>query len=460
MISGPQSSYSPLSSKVTSASTTANTTAAASTTVSQQTTVVNQNTINQNSVSALSLGDIWTSIKNAVVSLWDKAVSFVGKLFGKKETVDPQVQQIATQYSLFPTAENVNAFLTEVKAYETNGTVGPGCADTAMVKELQAALKKLGYTLDESGSYDEKTSEAVMKFKRENNLHQTYKNADGTWAVNQYLDPQTVNVLATKLQGGTTPTTTTDPGTVDYAAIAQQYGLLNTQDNVKAFLAEAQSYENGGALGPDITAKKDDIVELQQILKALGQPVAETGVYDQATCQGVIAYKKANNLHQNYKTADGNWAVNEYADLAILEAMLKKVESSTTAATTTTPAAAAATTTPTSIDVAGIAQQYGLLATKENVEAFIQEAGTYESGGALGPGSTDTDDIKDLQQILKTLNFSVTVTGSYDDATSKAVVSFKQQNGIHQNYKLADGNWAINEFADSPTLKAILDKLG
>ena len=42
-----------------------------------------------------------------------------------------------------------------------------------------------------------------------------------------------------------------------------------------------------------------------------------------------------------------------------------------------------------------------------------------------------------------------------DDAFIAAITQFKQAQGIHQNYKLADGTYAINEYVGPATVEAL-----
>lgn len=106
---------------------------------------------------------------------------------------------IAVAYDLYPTAENVDAFLAEVRMYETNGTLGPGTAQAPAVRDLQRALNRFGYTLPVSGDFDEATGKAVIAYKRYHGIHQTYRNSDGTWAINEYIDPTTFNAMMAQL---------------------------------------------------------------------------------------------------------------------------------------------------------------------------------------------------------------------------------------------------------------------
>ncbi|MGE5708237.1 MAG: peptidoglycan-binding domain-containing protein [Bacteroidota bacterium] len=111
-------------------------------------------------------------------------------------------------------------------------------------------------------------------------------------------------------------------------------------------------------------------------------------------------------------------------------------------------------------DEQAIAKTYKLLPTKENVQAFLNEAKGYETDGTLGPGTTNTEGTKTLQQGLKDLGYAyVSVTGEYDERTMEAVAAFKKDHGLHQSYKTADGQWAMNEFATQEMLQKLMSRL-
>lgn len=268
-----------------------------------------------------------------------KVVSFFKNLFSPKSpdnALDADTQAIAQAYNLLPTRENVQAFLAEARSYEQNGTLGPGSPNTQAITELQTVLKEWGYNVTVNGTYDQATGDAVKAFKQAHGLHQTYKMADGSWAVNEYLDNATLAKMQELLANGQTPTvpqptqptnpapTPTTPGSLDYQAIAAQYKLFPTEENVKAFLDEVREYGSNGTLGPDYP-NEEDIAELQGILQSWGYAVTPSGVWDAATSQAVMQFKIDNGLHQSYRSADGNWAVNEYAEPQTLEKIREKL---------------------------------------------------------------------------------------------------------------------------------------
>ncbi|MFN3429833.1 MAG: LysM peptidoglycan-binding domain-containing protein [Candidatus Sericytochromatia bacterium] len=152
-------------------------------------------------------------------------------------------------------------------------------------------------------------------------------------------------------------------------------------------------------------------------------------------------------------------------------------------------------------DVARIAQEFGLAPDKANVTAFLDEMDSYEGankGKVFGPGMEGiaaNDDERNrikqsVMQIQQAFNllikagklkpqdaqgkpvgelplsgtfFKVDAQGKevkdaqgnpqMDDAFIAAITQFKQDNQIHQNYKLSDGSYAINEYVGPTTVE-------
>ncbi len=279
------------------------------------------------------------------VGMWNRLTG--GNTSNVPAGLSPAEAAMATQYGLLATRENVQAFLAETQSYtqptaEGFRTLGPGATDTAAVKQVQEALTRLGFPVTATGSYDAATQAAVKTFKAANGLQQSYRLADGRLAVNEYLEPQTFRKMIEKLSPPAAgavpqpPASTTQPppspqpspapqtppastsGTVDTAAIATQYRLLNTPENVQTFLSEVRSYQTPDAqgyvvLGPGST-DQESIRAIQAALTQVGFPVSSTGSYDTATQQAVIAFKTREGLRQTYRSQDGNFAINEYLD--------------------------------------------------------------------------------------------------------------------------------------------------
>ncbi len=107
---------------------------------------------------------------------------------------------------------------------------------------------------------------------------------------------------------------------------------------------------------------------------------------------------------------------------------------------------------------AKIASQYNLTDTVANVQAFIDEVSGYQ-GTTIGPDTGSKQQIQELQALLKVAGYNVEVSGTWDTATSAAVIGFKRDHGIHQSYKIANGQYAVNEYADSNTVNQLLAKV-
>lgn len=298
-------------------------------------------------VQSQGIGGIFGAIGHFFGAIFGAIGGFFHRLFGgggSSSQLTPTEQALATQYNLLATVANVQAFENEQQQYQQLGCLGPGSSNTQAITQLQQGLAQLGYSVSVDGQYDTATQNAVIKFKQDNGLHQSYQLANGTWAVNAWLDPNCYNTLKAKIQaiasgsssssGSTTSSnsSTASPpvsSSTDWQAIAQQDGLLSTQANVDAYLAELAGYQTDGALTPASTDSAS-ITQLQQALTKLGFSVPTTGEYDSATEQAVVAFKQAHSLHQTYQMADGSWAVNPVADPQTLTLINQLIGSTTT----------------------------------------------------------------------------------------------------------------------------------
>jgi N-acetyl-anhydromuramyl-L-alanine amidase AmpD len=299
----------------------------------------------------------------------------------------------------------------------------------------------------------------------------------------------------------------TTPLTAEELAMCQQQGILATPENFKAFITEAQALEGANALGPGST-QTESITELQQLLGGWGYAVTATGQFDQATIDAVTKFKKDNGIAASYKMADGTPGVHPFVDEATKAAMIKKLETATPVVTPPTQYQGPTPVTPTPVvtppttegqppvvtvpvnnvpapvpttpvtpvpatpapgtqyqaaPLAGeelaIAQQQGLLATRENFDAFMKEAQALEAANAIGPGSTQTESISELQQLLAGWGYAVTPTGQFDQATIDAVTKFKRDSGVAATYMMADGTPGVHPFIDEATKAAMIKKL-
>lgn len=141
---------------------------------------------------------VWSGIKHFFIEVGNAVKGWWNRLFPPKLTTEEKA--IASQYHLLPTRENIQAFQNEAHSYETDSIMGPGCEQADQVKILQTALKDLGYAVDVSSAYDEKTMDAVIAFKNTQGIHQTYKAEDGNWAVNEYATQPTLEAIMKRLE--------------------------------------------------------------------------------------------------------------------------------------------------------------------------------------------------------------------------------------------------------------------
>lgn len=108
--------------------------------------------------------------------------------------------------------------------------------------------------------------------------------------------------------------------------------------------------------------------------------------------------------------------------------------------------------------VAAMAKKYDLLPTRENVEMFILEVGSYKDT-SVGPDVGTEKEIKQVQTVLRALGYDIELTGTFDDKTAAAVIDFKTKHGMTQSYKFSNGEPAINEYVDKKAAEALVAAL-
>jgi hypothetical protein len=249
-------------------------------------------------------------------------------------------QKIAQQQGILATRENFDAFMKEAQALEAAKALGPGSVDPQSITELQTLLKQWGYPVNPTGQWDQATTDAVLKFKKENNLPASYKMADGSQGYHPFIDDATKQAMIRKIQGAQPAPAPVAPApvpapapapaaagalTADEQKIADQQGIQPTRENFTAFMAEAQAIEATNALGPG-TADSKSVTELQTLLKQWGMAVNVSGQWDQATTDAVLKFKHDAGLHASYKLKDGNFAFHPFIDEATKAAMIKKLQ--------------------------------------------------------------------------------------------------------------------------------------
>lgn len=118
------------------------------------------------------------------------------------------------------------------------------------------------------------------------------------------------------------------------------------------------------------------------------------------------------------------------------------------------------TPTTTGPDDATLAAQFGLAPDAANVAAFKQTiASQTGEPDSIGPGSTNTEAVKELQQLLSGWGYPVPATGQFDPATADAVMQFKTATGLTENFKFANGSAGVTPFIDNRTRAKMLELL-
>ncbi|MBM3267145.1 MAG: peptidoglycan-binding protein [Candidatus Sericytochromatia bacterium] len=133
------------------------------------------------------------------------ALDLLGRINAIPKGVDPktvtedETTALARKYGLDTDPVNVRTFLIEVQSYEGNA-LGPDVGPAKQIKQLQTLLRALGYDSDKTGVWDEKTTRAMIDYKTRNGFHQSYKKADGQFAVNEYATPDVISHIIQKLE--------------------------------------------------------------------------------------------------------------------------------------------------------------------------------------------------------------------------------------------------------------------
>lgn len=132
------------------------------------------------------------------------------------------------------------------------------------------------------------------------------------------------------------------------------------------------------------------------------------------------------------------------------------------------PAPAPVVTTPTQPqtpatsgpDDATLAAQFGLAPDAANVAAFKQTLASQQAEpDVIGPGSANTEAVKELQQLLSGWGYQVSATGQFDPATADAVMQFKTATGLTEAFKFANGQPGVTPFIDNRTRAKMLELL-
>ena len=107
---------------------------------------------------------------------------------------------------------------------------------------------------------------------------------------------------------------------------------------------------------------------------------------------------------------------------------------------------------------AGIAAKYRLAPGLDNVKQFLTEVAGYQET-AVGPDVGTPEQVRQVQAALRVAGYEIEASGTFDEATALAVIDFKYKNDLHQSYRKEDGVWAVNEYMDTASAKALFDRI-
>ncbi|MBQ9941721.1 MAG: peptidoglycan-binding protein [Christensenellaceae bacterium] len=197
-------------------------------------------------------------------------------------------------------------FAADAKVYSV--TLGDQGDD---VTELQTRLRELGYMESVTGTFGEKTKDAVEQFQKRNEL-EVSGTVDGETREMLYSADATANALTKGAEGETVSRLQERLAELGYytGKIDGQYGS-GTQYAVRRFQEKNGLIADGWA-GPatreliyskdavssalGIGDKGDDVTKAQKRLKALGYLTKVTGYYGSDTREAVVNFQKRNGL--------------------------------------------------------------------------------------------------------------------------------------------------------------------
>lgn len=401
------------------------------------------------------------------------AIAGMRALYGAAGLDDQQIAGIAQQFGLKATRQNVEQFLKEIQGYQ-GSAIGPDSGSPEEVQQLQVVLKALGYPVEPTGQFDQATAEAVIDFKGQAGITQSYLMADDTPGINEYVDEATAQALVAALKGeggnpGSTaprpasPGTATPqtgqapapaaPGTQGYKTytVGQMDRATGLSGIARHYLGDPGRWKEIYELNKDLIGDNPNLIlpgqKLRMPADAKGLPLDRSAPTPSSPPSSLPSFPPSSPP--------------SYPPISPPSAPASARPTARTRRSQA-PAPASAPAETAKLDAQGqeLATRYNLLATPENIRAFVSEIASYRES-AIGPDVGSAEDINKLQRVLAALGYrDVKETGKFDEATDAAVMDFKTRHGLHQTYKLADGTWAINEYVDEATARAMADALG
>lgn len=262
------------------------------------------------------------------------------------------------------------------------------------VKKLQEALLKLGYDLEITGVYDQKTIDAVFNFQQENEIVDSEEELGAG-----YFGPQTLAVLSERL------TTLDKP-------------VSESLDNVPQEQATFVAFETDLSLGD----QGDEVTRLQEELKKFNLlRIEPTGYYGEVTQNAVFKFQQRKGLVASINDSGagsfGPQTRNHLNGILGYRANNNQKIASRTAAFNENKTVIAKSTTIPEIEQV----------SEDQVET-LTEAVFIED---LGPGSRG-ERVAYLQDLLAQLGFfsGGLTTDYFGDQTLRAVIAFQLEYGI------------------------------
>lgn len=241
------------------------------------------------------------------------ALSVLGRLNGTKD-MPADDSEVADKYGILATPENLKAFKAEVASYQ-EGAIGPDAGEPAQVAQLQTILRKLGYDVEPSGTFDEATALAVIDFKQKHGITQGYQLADGKPAINEYVDEATAQAMVAALKGeagaageaGNLPSVSAEEVQASLDTLGKGFdalrGAKTESDKKKARTAlEASAVAAIGDLIAYASANPDAKEAAQTQLQEIGKAFQEAGYTDEQI-QALMDEARNNLVKQMEATA-------------------------------------------------------------------------------------------------------------------------------------------------------------
>lgn len=239
------------------------------------------------------------------------------------------------------------------------------------------------------------------------------------------------------------------PTGADRQNIVKQFNLDGSDANFQKFWNEVASYPKT-TVGPD-TGTEADRKGLQGLLQKLGYDVPVTGDYFakgadgkpqvgpdglpvSPTADAVVHFKRLAGISQGYSVMGPNGKpvadVNEYVDTRTRESMIVALRL---------------------LQDPNVRQQ-------ASMEAAVREAARLQKG-SIGPEVGSKDARVLVERYLDGLGYNLSIDGTFDKATTDAIIDFKRKNGIAASYKDDKGQPVYTPYVDGRTADALYNAI-